>query len=293
MHFSWVILSLISAFSLATSDAFTKKALVSNNEYIVAWMRLILSLPLLFVTLLFIPFPKIDKYFYIAFFASLPLEILSIILYIKALRLSPLSLTLPFLALTPLFLIFVSYIIVGEKVSLFGSLGIFLIVLGSYTLNISRLREGILKPIKAISKEKGSVLMIGVAFIYSITSSLGKIAIEHSSALFFGATYFASLVIFFTPIALYKGREGLKDLLKKNIFPKSLLLPGIFYSFMIISHMLAMSIAKVAYVISVKRMSLLIGVFYGWIFFREENIRERLLGAILMFIGFVLVVTAS
>ncbi|NWF51695.1 MAG: EamA family transporter [Nitrospirae bacterium] len=293
MHFSWVILSLISAFTLATSDAFTKKALTTNNEYIVAWMRLVLSLPLLFVTLLFIPFPKIDKYFYIAFLTSIPLEILSIILYIKALRLSPLSLTLPFLALTPLFLIFVSYIIVGEKISLMGCLGILLIVLGSYTLNISQVKEGILEPIRAISKEKGSILMIGVALIYSITSSLGKMAIKHSSALFFGATYFTALVLIFTPIALYKGRGALKDLLNKHLYTQSLLLPGIFYSFMVISHMLAMSIAKVAYVISVKRMSLLIGVLYGWLFFREENIRERLFGAMLMFTGFVLVVTAS
>lgn len=292
MDFSWVILSLISAFSLATSDAFTKKALSSNNEYIVAWMRLILSLPLLFLSLLFIPFPEIDRYFYIAFFTSLPLEILSIVLYIKALRLSPLSLTLPFLALTPLFLIFVSYIIVGERVSLWGGLGIILIVSGSYTLNISRIRDGVFEPIRAITKEIGSLLMIGVALIYSITSSLGKIAIEHSSPLFFGATYFSALVLIFTPIALYKAKEELKGTSGKYCLPHALVLPGIFYSFMVISHMLAMSIGKVAYVISIKRMSLLIGVFYGWAFFKEENIKERLFGAILMFIGFAIVVTS-
>lgn len=292
MHFSWIILSLISAFTLATSDAFTKKALVSKNEYFVAWMRLILSLPLLFVSLLFISFPKIDKYFYFAFFTSLPLELLSIVLYIKALRLSPLSLTLPFLALTPLFLIFVSYVILGEKVSLWGGLGIILIVSGSYTLNINRIRDGLFEPIRAITKEKGSLLMIGVSFIYSITSSLGKIAIEHSSPLFFGTTYFTALVLIFTPIAIYKGRDEFIEFSRRHQFSLSLLLPGIFYSLMVISHMLAMSIGKVAYVISVKRMSLLIGVFYGWLFFKEENIRERLLGAMLMFIGFVIVVTA-
>ncbi|MGB9716721.1 MAG: EamA family transporter [Thermodesulfovibrionales bacterium] len=292
MHLSWVILSLISAFTLATSDAFTKKALTSNNEYIVAWMRLILSLPLLLLSLLFIPFPQLDRFFYIAFFLSLPLELLSIVLYIKALRLSPLSLTLPFLALTPLFLIFVSYIIVGEKVSLLGGLGIFLIALGSYTLNINKIKDGLFEPIRAITKEKGSLLMIGVSFIYSITSSLGKVAIAHSSPLFFGATYFTALVLIFTPIALYKGRNDFMVSSRRHQFSFSILLPGIFYSLMVISHMLAMSIGKVAYVISVKRMSLLIGVFYGWLFFREENIKERLLGAMLMFIGFVMVVTS-
>ena len=57
--------------------------------------------------------------------------------------------------------------------------------------------------------------------------------------------------------------------------------------------MLAMKLTKVAYMISVKRLSLIIGIMYGYFLFKEENIRERLLGAILMFIGFVMIVTAA
>ncbi|MDI6889807.1 MAG: DMT family transporter [Thermodesulfovibrionales bacterium] len=292
MDYSWVLLSLISAFTLATSDALTKKALTSSNEYIVAWLRLIFSLPLLFVIFLFIPVPELDRAFYTAFLLALPLEILSIVLYIKALRLSPLSLTLPFLALTPVFLIFVSYAILGEKVSLWGGAGILLIAAGSYTLNISKIKEGIFEPLRAITKEKGSVLMIGVALIYSFTSSLGKMAIEHSSPLFFGVTYFTVLAFFFTPVALSKGREGIGGSWGRQSLPHALLLPGIFYSLMVVSHMIAMSLAKVAYVISVKRMSLIIGVLFGYLFFKEKNIRERLFGTMLMFIGFVMVVTA-
>jgi len=164
----WVLLALTSAFTLATSDALTKKALAYNNEYIVAWLRLVFSLPLLFIIFIFIPIPELDREFYIAFCFSLPLEIVSIVLYIKALRLSPLSLTLPFLSLTPVFLIFFSYIILGERVSLLGGVGILFIAIGSYTLNIHKIREGIFEPFKAIINEKGSVLMIGVALIYSV-----------------------------------------------------------------------------------------------------------------------------
>jgi len=282
----WVLLSFMAAFTLATSDALTKKILASHNEYTVAWLRLIFSLPLLFVIFFFIPIPELDKKFYTAFFLALPLELLSIVMYIKALRFSPLSLSLPFLALTPVFLIFVSYVILGEKVSFRGAIGILFIAAGSYTLNISKIREGILEPLRAITKEKGSVLMIGVALIYSLTSSLGKMAIKHSSPLFFGISYYTALALLFTPIALYKGKE-----IRRGA-ALSVLLPGIFYSLMVISHMVAISLAKVAYVISVKRISLIIGVFYGYLFFKEKNIRERLFGAMLMFIGFVMVVSA-
>lgn len=291
MTYTWVFLSLISALTLATSDAFTKKALVRSNEYLVAWCRLLFSLPVLLISFMFVTLPELDIWFYIAFLAALPLEIAAIILYIKALRISPLSLTIPFLSLTPLFLILVSYLIVGEKVSLQGGLGIIFLTAGSYTMNIQEMRRGVFAPFRAIIKEKGSVLMIIVALIYSFTSSLGKMAIEHSSPLFFGTTYFIAVTLCFFPIALYRGRSEVKNFIYEKQFTK-LILPGFFYSFMIASHMIAMSMTKVAYMISVKRISLIIGVIYGYLLFKEKNIRQRLSGAVMMFIGFVMIVTA-
>lgn len=291
MTHAWVLLSLISAFTLATSDALTKKALVHTNEYLVAFFRLLFSLPFLLCLLFFIPVPRIDAEFYKAFAVSLPLEILAMVLYVKALQLSPLSLTLPFLSLTPVFLILISYLILGEKVSLKGGIGIVLIAAGSYTLNLHEMRKGIFEPVRSVIKERGSLLMIGVAVIYSITSSLGKMAIEHSSPLFFGATYFVSMTIFLAPIALLMGRGDLRKFAGEKQY-KALIFPGLFYSIMIAAHMTAISLTKVAYMISLKRTSIIIGVIYGYFLFKEKNIRERLAGAVMMFTGFILIVTA-
>ncbi|MCG2814070.1 MAG: DMT family transporter [Thermodesulfovibrionales bacterium] len=287
----WVVFALISAFTLATSDALTKKALKDSNEYLVAWFRFFFSLPLLLIIWLFVPVPELDAEFYKAFAILVPLETVTIVLYIKALRLSPLSLTLPFLALTPVFLIFISYLIVGEKVSFRGGAGIFLIAVGSYTLNIREIKKGIFEPFRSIAREKGSIMMIGVAVIYSLTASFGKVAIEHSSPLFFAVTYFTALTVFFAPIAFWMGRNELGVFFRDKQF-KKLVLPGIFLAVMAATHMLAMSLTKVAYMISVKRLSLIIGIMYGYFLFREENIKERFLGAVLMLIGFMLVVTA-
>jgi drug/metabolite transporter (DMT)-like permease len=292
MAYTWVLLSLMSAFTLATSDALTKKALIHNNEYLVAWFRLLFTVPLLLLLCVFIPIPELDIEFYKAFVLALPLEIIAMALYIKALRISPLSLTLPFLALTPVLLILISYLLIGEKVSFRGGIGIVFLAAGSYSLNMHEIRKGIFKPFKAVTKERGSVLMIGVALIYSITSSLGKMAIVHSSPLFFGVTYFIALTIVFTPIALWMGKNDIKRFVSGKQY-KGLLFPGIFYSVMIASHMIAISLTKVAYMISLKRTSLLIGVMYGYFFFKEKNIGERLSGAVLMLIGFVMIVTAS
>lgn len=292
MAYLWVIFALTSAFTLATSDALTKKALAHSNEYLVAFFRLVFSLPLLFIIWFFIPVPNLDSQFFSAFAVVLPLEIIAIVLYVKALKLSPLSVTLPFLALTPVFLIIFSYVIVGESVTMQGGFGILLIASGSYLLNIEKIQHGIFEPFKTVTREKGSIFMICVALIFSITSSFGKIAIEHSSALFFVIVYYTALTVSFAPLALWLGKNELSSFIRQKQY-KALLVPGIFYSVMAASHMLAMKLTNVAYMISVKRLSLIIGIFYGYVLFREKNLRERLLGGILMFAGFVLIVTAS
>ena len=283
----WIIYALLTAILLATSDALTKRALAARDEYFIAWARLLFALPVFFASLLFIEMPHLNKDFWMATLIALPFEIVAMILYTKALKVSPISLTMPFLALTPLFLILVSYFILGEKVSVIGGIGIFLIASGSYTLNIHKMRHSLIEPVKAVFREKGSVMMIAVALLFSITSSLGKMAITNSSPVFFGSFYFILMTILFTPIALSKNK-GKLVITRKDLVPLAAI--GITYSLMITFHMLAMSLTKVAYMISVKRMSLLFSILYGHFLFKEEKITERVIGGIIMFIGFVLVV---
>ncbi|UCH81068.1 MAG: EamA family transporter [Nitrospiraceae bacterium] len=286
----WVFYSLLTAFSLATSDTLTKRMLASRDEYYVAWARLVFCLPPLALSFLFIEIPSLDRTFWAATFCALPLEILAIILYTKALKVSPISLTVPFLALTPLFLIGISYIVLGERVSLYGGIGILLMAAGSYALNLHKISRDLVAPFKAIFREKGSLLMIAVAFIYSFTSSLGKLAIEHSSPVFFGSFYFVLVVLFFTPVAIARSSERLV-ISRQDITP--LLCIGLSYAMMIIFHMIAISMTQVSYMISVKRMSLFFSIFYGYLIFKEKNIRERTLGSIILFSGFLIIVLGT
>src|SRR5512137_1663187 len=133
----WIVLSLLSAFSLATSDALTKKIITPSNEYVIAWFRIVYALPALSLAAVLTPVPEIDRTFFLAFCAALPLDILATLLYYKALRLSPLSLSLPFLSFTPVFLMLFSRIIMDEPVSLLGGLGIACVALGGYGLNLT------------------------------------------------------------------------------------------------------------------------------------------------------------
>ena len=215
---TWVILSLISAFSLATSDALTKKVITRENEYVIAWYRVVVALPALLVALaLSGRLPGIDNTFLASFFTAIPLEVAAILLYYKALRVSPLSLSLPFLSFTPVFLIVISFVFMHQAISLSGAAGIALIGLGGYALNLSVLRSGFLEPIRAVTRERGSLYMLIVALIFSATSALGKIGVDHSSPAFFGFTYYLVLAICMLVIIVRRNsRVGILDLLQSR-----------------------------------------------------------------------------
>jgi uncharacterized membrane protein len=111
----------------------------------------------------------------------------------KAIRVSPLSLTLPYLAFTPAFMIFSGYVFLNEMPNLWGIAGIVLTCAG------------------------------GLFFIHCL------------------------------------------------------------------AHGFAISMVKAGYMISIKRFSVLIGMFYGGMFFKEKYIAVRFAGAGLMVAGAVLI----
>ena len=278
----WVFYALITAFSLATADAISKKALGRSNEYVIAWVREGYALPFLFLAFFFIDIPSLDRTFWLSLLLMIPLEIAAIILYVTAIKISPLSLTIPFLAVSPVFIILIAFLILGEVPDRSGLLGILLIVAGAYLLNIRTTREDLLGPIKAIRRERGSIFMIIVALIYSVTATLGKVAVQHSGPIFFGVFYPFLLTLILSVVLWRKGL--LPEVLSR---PMTFLAIGIFTAIMILTHFTAISMTDVAYMISVKRASLVFSVLYGRVLFGEENIRERLTGSVLMIAGMV------
>ena len=186
----WIVLALACGFCLATSDMFCKKALVTEDALIVAWARLAFASPFLAV-FAFTGEKPADPLLFFAWLAALiPLEILALFLYMGALKRSPLSLTVPFLAFTPGFIILTGWLILGEKVDVAGAAGVGLVTAGAYVLTARGENSGILAPVKNFFNEPGCLMMAAVAAIYSITASGGKKLILMSSPLFVGCFLF-------------------------------------------------------------------------------------------------------
>ncbi len=285
----WFFMSLLSAFFTATTAALSKFLLKDNDEYLVGWLRCLVSAPFFILLLFYIKIPKIDPAFFRILLILLPLEISAYFLYLKAIKASPLSLTMPFLSLTPVFMLFTTRLMLNERIDAFGTAGILLVFAGAYILNIERSKKSLLSPIRSILREKGSVYMIIVAFIYSITAILGKLAVNNSSHIFMSAVYFPVITLLLFPVMMTRySRQGKLIRALRNQKWLFLLLGGVFFVTVVV-HFFALSISIAAYMVAVKRLSMIFAIIYGWLVFRETHIRNRLLGTAIMILGVVFI----
>jgi len=282
---TWLLPTLGCAFFTATTAACSKFLLKKTNLIFVGWVRLFVSMPLLILLFfIFRPGLNFEPGFWRTVLILLPLELGAFLIFLKALEISPLSLTFPFLGFTPVFSIFFSRVLLNERSTYPGLMGILIVSLGAYLLNADAIKKGVLEPLKNIYREKGSVLMLTVALIYGLTSVLGKRAVLLSPGpLSFVIVYYAVFFVILTLLFLARPRISETKLKKMDV--SIALLLGISFTAAMILHFNAIILEKVPYVISVKRLSLVISVIYGAIIFKEKNIGYRLLGSLVMLSG--------
>lgn len=287
---AWFIPAVLTAIAVASQDAWIKKWFSHLSAVEMFVLPLVFALPLTLATLLFVPVPPLDTVFYASFAASLPLNAVPFILYMLAIRQSPLSLTLPYLAFTPVFMIPTGWLVLGEIPGPWGITGIATVCAGSYVLNIDIRHWSLLGPLKSVFREPGSWIMLIVAFIFGFSSVVGKLAILHSSVLFFQMSLFAVLGV---TLFLMLGITGKIRIAQLFANPARGIAAGGLLYLHILFHGFAIAMTKAAYMISVKRLSILVGVLYGGYFFDEDNIVIRFLGSLLMVSGAVTILLAG
>ncbi len=295
---------------------------------------------------------KVHPYYAGALFFSGMINMATSLMYFKALQYAPLSLTVPYLSLTPAFLLFSSWLLVGEVPSRITILGVVLLVAGGLVLGRPESTPGVTSPSKEAShadllfdrlytntpqvrgKEYiGSLIMIAIAVLWSISAVLDKIGVSsfrHKAD--YGLWIHTLMTI---PIVIYvlvfespnraliepasPIKRGLESPLKRateppsprnrkhpNIWQKVALY---FASSKELTILLAVSalantlaywfqleaikFVHVSYVISVKRAGVLLTVIFGRYFFDENNFIWRIVSSGLMVVGVLLIIIAG
>jgi drug/metabolite transporter (DMT)-like permease len=301
METTGILLAVGSSCLWASFDILRKKigAKMSAPAAIVGMMglQLPLVLPLLILgevwgggrevsPLLFGGFPALDAWYWLFWAGSVSLNLVANYLFMRSVQLSPLSLSIPYLSFTPVFTALLALPLFGQTPSGWGWAGILTVCLGAFFLNPGSRKDGMLAPLKALKTQRGSLYMVIVALLWSMTPMFDKQATAHSSPLWHTAIMNSSLALGFGlwRIARDRGARSLWEELRVGawLFPVAACCSLGALTMQLASY----ALVDIAYVETFKRGIGLIGAMTaGYLLFGERGIKQRLIGAAVMLTG--------
>ena len=324
-----LILSCLDAVAMAFTDAARKKVLDrgAETDLVSVWCKIISCVLFGIVIVLLALFwkaeprmPNIGADFGMTPFAAFLiyitinaiLEGTAILLNLRALQVSPISYCVPFMALTPLFLLPAGVVFLDESITGGMIIGVALIVIGSLVVNRQLFSKGPLEPLRAIIREPGSRYMVMVAAILTVTNLLAKwFLVSDGGAVTFPdklqlaltlsvgkcvmlAVFFILLVVarradwkagMKSPARLLRSMTSIPwtGVLRQS--PFWLIMAGFLEALVLVLMLVAMQFAVAAVVVAIKRSAVIWSVLLGWLMFRERNIADRLVASVVMAAG--------
>jgi drug/metabolite transporter (DMT)-like permease len=279
---TWFLLSILSALFDGMKNLYAKKLTKQFDEYLLAFSTSIIIVLCLLPIVWFLGIPSIGEKFIFSMLITGIINAITLVLILKAIKLTDISLVAPLFSLSPALLLITSPFIIGEFPSLIGLIGIFCIMLGTYILNFKK--KFSLEPITCILKNDGQKLILIVAILWAISSNFYKIGMENSSPIFFIflLNVFISILLF--PFMLRKARFIKLRNNWMNIIPLGILSAGTS-----VFQWIAASMTLIIYALSIKRLSILISVVGGIFLFKEKKSFQRIIATMIILLGIYLI----
>jgi drug/metabolite transporter (DMT)-like permease len=304
----WVVLALIGAIANASFYIILRKYITLLDPRILTALGFLFGSALLLAISAIRGFPRIGPEYYSAILVSACLNIIGLTLVFGAMTSSDLSLSMPMLSFTPVFLISTSYLLLHEMPSPAGIAGICIIVSGSYVLNISTGHEHVIDPVKSMIRNRGSWYMLVVSFLFAVSINYDKIAMINSDPVFgmaFTLLIISSVFFLIPPVSRkiagrwhHRGTRartpdvpgslpGACGSISPYLVPAILI--AVFAGAESVSINIAYTLQIAPYVIAIKRLSIIFMVLYGTIVCAENELRTRFMGSALMVGGAVII----
>jgi len=279
------VFSLLTGLFFGLQGAYGKMLTPKLSTPLITWGFVTFTIPFLLLFLILSGFPPISyPDFLLATVVSFLINFICWYLFFRALRVSPLSHTMPYTAFTQVFLIPVAFFWLNELPDLKAVSGILLIFAGGYGIHLSS--KNIFAPIKSLFQERGTRLMLTVAFLWSISATAEKVAVISSSQAFYGTIISISLSAAYLPILFHAEKQPFKKV--KQFLPQLSLL-GLINGFTLLFQFTALKYLFVSYVIAFKRTGIIVSVLIGILFLKEKGGLKNLICSGLMTAGVFLI----
>lgn len=202
----------------------------------------------------------------------------------KAIEHGDLSHVYPIGRSAPAFVLLFSILVLQETTTPWGVLGILLVVLGAYTINLKRLTlRGLFDPFRALRHDHAlryALLTLAAVTIYTIVDDRG---VEYAHPIVYFFLINTLSWIFFTAYILRI--RTLKQGMTWKGYEKSILINALFGSGGYILMLIAYSLERASYVSGLRQVSVVIAVLLGGHFLQESHRAIRLMSACAIFLG--------
>ena len=284
-----ILICIISAFFWAAFDL-TRKITLQKLSSIGLLLIFTLTQSFVFIIWMFFEDFSINlRPYLLPGIILIIIGLLSALLFLKAIKQSDLSLTIPLLSLSPMFSSLFSFFFLNEQLSYIQYLGVFSIILGTLILYSKKLTlNEFLKSFTIILKNNSAKLMIIVSIIWSLTPVLDKLCLKNSSINIHGLIQSLGMVVLL--IFLVKKNSKAKIWVTKKNWQIVFLTVSIGTAATILQFYAILS-NYVPIMESIKRsIGQLSSVFLGKFFFNEKVTSPKILGVIILSIGVYFIV---
>jgi drug/metabolite transporter (DMT)-like permease len=179
-------------------------------------------------------------------------------------------------------------ILLGERLSLIGVSGILLVLLGVYSMQLQHLSLlELLRPFRDL-KSPTVRAALTAGFIYSIGSIAEKNGVRNYSPYYF--TYLLVLIMLFLMtmnVSRSRYRHQIGEELREHW--RLILVSGPVMMASFLTFRYGLNLSPVSYAVPVRQVSIMVGVLIGILFLGESFGRIRLISALLIFVGAVVI----
>lgn len=210
----------------------------------------------------------------------------STILFFRAIQVTPISLCMPYISFTPVFLIVTGYLMLGELPAVQKLIGVVLIFVGSLAMHRLLFAAGWFEPIKAVWRERGCFYMLMVGLINSITNPIDKKLVGMTDAFTQACAFGVGMVLFFGVLAFARRADTGKVI---RTVPGWVALAGTLEAVALLFQLSSHYYIDVVITISIKRAGIILTVLLGWLIFKERDIGDKLIAASVMLIGVLII----
>lgn len=287
-----IILVVISSIMHAVRDFLTKKA---NDKQIFVWWYEIFAMLFFLPLFLYIIFTEGIKT-PIALYVGIAAGIVHFTYWIflsKTYESGDLSHVYPIMRSSPAIVLIFSIVFLKEQLSFLGFLGIIIVAVGIYIINMRKITlSELFEPIRLMFKERAVQYAFLTLLAVSIYSMIDKVAVKYANPIvhIYFLTFFA--FVFFTPYILHVKN---KNLIGKEwkINKKNIIINGFFVITGYFLILVAFTIEKLSYIVGLRQLSVVIAVLLGGHLLKEEHKLIRFSAATLILIGSFMIAIAK